>query len=146
MTVDAYVWANNADTGEASTYLGYVNELTHGFSNLHPNWWEGSDLYDDDLMWATIAFVRASDATGSSTYLILAEDAFNTVYNRGLLSNGGIVWYAGGCTGHPITGGCVSSYETQQPTGPLSLPVIRLASHRAIQPTRPRRTASRTGP
>ena len=110
MAEDAYTWAKNADSGEASAYLSEVTALANGFNAQHASWWNGSDLYDDDMMWAAIAFIRAYDATGTSGYLTDAEDAFNTVYNRGLASNGGLYWYTAGCSGHPATG-CSNTYE-----------------------------------
>jgi predicted alpha-1,6-mannanase (GH76 family) len=110
MAEDAYTWAKNNDSSEASTYLSEVVALVNGFNAQHASWWNGADAYDDDMMWATIAFIRAYDATGTSAYLIDAEDAFNTVYNRGLASNGGLYWTTAGCSGHPATG-CSNTYE-----------------------------------
>lgn len=105
MAVDAYAWAKNADPGQAAAYLAEVHSLCLGFSDLHPQWWNGSDQYDDDMLWATIAFVRAYDVTGASDELADAEAAFATVYNHGRAGNGGIYWNAG------CESSCSSWYE-----------------------------------
>jgi predicted alpha-1,6-mannanase (GH76 family) len=104
MVVDAY------NQSGSSTYKGMITQLVNGFNYEHSSWWNGADKYDDDLMWATIAFIRAYQAVGTSAWLTDAEDAFSTVYNRGLASNGGIYWYTAGCSGHPATG-CSNTYE-----------------------------------
>jgi predicted alpha-1,6-mannanase (GH76 family) len=92
LAVDAYYWAKTSDSGNLSTYSSEVTSLINGFDDAHPSWWNGSDTYDDDMMWATIAFARAYQALGTSAWLTDAEDAFNKVYSRGLASNGGIYW------------------------------------------------------
>ncbi len=47
------------------------------------------DDYDDDLGWATIAFIRGYEITGNATYLNVAQTNFNTVWSRGWDSAGG---------------------------------------------------------
>jgi predicted alpha-1,6-mannanase (GH76 family) len=110
MAVDAYVWSEANDSSNLSGYSSELTSLINGFNTSHASWWNGADTYDDDMMWATIAFARASHVLSNSTWLTDAEDAFNTVYNRGLASNGGIYWNSAGCSGHPATG-CSNSYE-----------------------------------
>jgi len=72
-----------------------VEALCDGFVNyVHPatgdNW--SSDIYNDDLMWAVIAFARAYKVTGTTRWLNDAETNFNVVWNRGQAGNGGIWW------------------------------------------------------
>jgi predicted alpha-1,6-mannanase (GH76 family) len=100
MVVDAY------NQSGSSTYKGMITQLINGFNYEHSSWWNGSDKYDDDMMWATIAFIRAYEVTGTSAWLTDAEDAFNTVYSRGLASNGGLYWYTAGCPSS-----CSNTYE-----------------------------------
>ncbi len=91
MAVDAY----NSLGG--STNEGLITQLINGFNEEHPNWWNGADEYDDDMMWATLAYIGAYKAVGTSAWLTEAEAAYQTVYSRGLASNGGLYWYAAGC-------------------------------------------------
>ncbi|MET8044322.1 glycoside hydrolase family 76 protein [Micromonospora sp. NPDC005215] len=54
------------------------------------NWNE----YNDDLLWAGLAFARGYRITGNLTYLNQAQYAFNRVYDRGWDSNlGGGIWW-----------------------------------------------------
>lgn len=59
-----------------------INQLCNGFIAQFGSDWSG-DTYDDDLMWATIAFERAYTATGTAAWLTDAENNFATVWNRG---------------------------------------------------------------
>lgn len=104
MAVDGTVWAQTNDSSELVYFKDEVNSLCSGFEDQHGTDWS-SDKYDDDLMWATIAFLRAYIVTGNSAWLGPAETNFQTVYNRGLASNGGIYWYSG------CESGCSSWYE-----------------------------------
>jgi len=91
MAVDAYVWSKAYETGSTTGIQNEINALCEGFVYRNGNSWS-ADMYNDDLMWATIAFTRAYGATGNSQWLSDAETNFNTVYSRGLASNGGIYW------------------------------------------------------
>lgn len=55
--------------------------------------WDWND-YNDDLLWAGIAFARGYQITGNSVFLAQAEYAFDRMYNRGWDSalGGGIWW------------------------------------------------------
>jgi glycosyl hydrolase family 76/ricin-type beta-trefoil lectin protein len=54
------------------------------------NWNE----YNDDLLWAGLAFARGYQVTGNKTYLTQAQYAFNRVYDRGWDNSlGGGVWW-----------------------------------------------------
>ena len=71
---------------------GFVNYMTWNGVKVGDDW--SSDPYDDDLMWATIAFARAYNITGTGRWLTDAENNFNTVYNRGHdTTYGGGIWW-----------------------------------------------------
>ena len=89
LAIDAY---NENPTAANQTI---INQLCNGFTaEFTTNW--SSDSYDDDLMWATIAFTRAAKATGNSAWLAEAETNFAVVWNRGYDTTfgGGIWWNA----------------------------------------------------
>jgi predicted alpha-1,6-mannanase (GH76 family) len=86
MAEDAY--ALNPTTANQTI----ITQLCNGFVAQFTGNWSG-DGFDDDLMWATIAFVRAYNDTGNSTWLTDAETNFATVWSRGHdATNGGIWW------------------------------------------------------
>lgn len=69
-----------------------VNQLCTGFTTHNGTDWSGN-AYNDDIMWAAIAFTRAYLLTGNTTYRTLAKNGFNTAYNRGYDTvNGGMWW------------------------------------------------------
>ena len=89
LAVDAY---NQNPTSANQTI---INQLCTGFTaEFTTNW--SADSYDDDLMWATIAFTRAAKATGNSAWLSEAETNLQVVWNRGYdqTFGGGIWWNA----------------------------------------------------
>ena len=87
MAIDAY--NQNATT----TNQTIINQLCNGFVARYTSNWS-SDSYDDDLMWATIAFTRASKATGNSAWLADAETNLATVWSRGYDTTfGGGIWW-----------------------------------------------------
>jgi hypothetical protein len=87
LAIDAY---NNSPT---TTNYNIINQLCNGFVAQYSSNWSG-DSYDDDLMWATIAFTRAYNATGNSTWLSDAETNFAVVWNRGYdTTYGGGIWW-----------------------------------------------------
>ena len=89
LAIDAY---NNSPT---TTNLNIINQLCNGFVAQFGSNWSG-DSFDDDLMWATIAFVRAYSATGTPAWLSDAETNFAVVWSRGYDTTfgGGIWWNA----------------------------------------------------
>jgi predicted alpha-1,6-mannanase (GH76 family) len=87
LAIDAYV--QNPTTANVTI----VNQLCSGFVAQFSSDWSG-DTYDDDLMWATIAFIRAYNATGNKAWLIDAENNFATVWSRGYDTTfGGGIWW-----------------------------------------------------
>src|ERR1700728_1678586 len=87
MAIDAY---NQNPTAANQTI---INQLCNGFTAEYSSDWS-SDSYDDDLMWATIAFTRAAHATGNSAWLGDAETNFAVVWSRGYDTTfGGGIWW-----------------------------------------------------
>ncbi|MDQ2712612.1 MAG: glycoside hydrolase family 76 protein, partial [Acidobacteriota bacterium] len=87
IAIDAYAQS------PTTTNRNVINQLCNGFvAQFGSDWSE--DSYDDDLMWATIAFVRAYSATGTKAWLNDAETNFATVWNRGYDTTfGGGIWW-----------------------------------------------------
>lgn len=96
---DAFYWTEK-NGGDTSKYVTYINNLCNGFidnmfptTNIGPGGsldWSGDD-FNDDLMWASIAFARAYQITHEAEWLTAAENQFNTVWNRGQAGNGGLI-------------------------------------------------------
>lgn len=79
---DAYYWSvNNYPTHDHSAYVTEINDLCAGFVSHNGSDWS-ADRFNDDLNWATIAFARAYQITGNSTWLTDAENNFDTVWTR----------------------------------------------------------------
>jgi len=76
MAEDAYEW----DKSQANYNL--VVYLVGGFRNLHGDTWT-SDNYNDDIIWASLAFIRCYQITGASICLTDAENNYNAVWDRG---------------------------------------------------------------
>ncbi len=72
------------DSGDASR----VNLLCAGFLAKNGTDWSGI-TYNDDLMWASIAFNRAYQLTGNVNYRTYAKTGFDLAYSRGWDTAGG---------------------------------------------------------
>lgn len=80
--VDAYYWSvANYPTHDHSAYVDEINSLCTGFTNHNGHDWS-SDLFNDDLDWAIIAFTRAYQVTHAPGQLTDAENNFTTVWTR----------------------------------------------------------------
>ncbi len=88
---DAYYYSyNNYPTHDHSAYVNEISALCNGFIDNMPAKWIGpsggydwsADRFNDDLDWAVIAFTRAYQITGNTTFLAAAKENFNTVWNR----------------------------------------------------------------
>lgn len=86
--IDAY-----ERTGSAA-YKTKVIELLDGFSqNEGTNW--SSNEYNDDIMWACIAYLRGYKCTSNTTYRSIAKFNFDLMYARAWDTNyfgGGLFW------------------------------------------------------
>lgn len=74
---------------QTSTNKTQVEALCDGFIYLHGDSWT-SDVYNDDLDVAIIAFARAYAITGTSRWLTDAENNFTAVWNRAQEGDGGL--------------------------------------------------------
>ena len=84
---DAYDRTGNAGTATL------VTALCNGFiSQYGTNW--SSNIYNDDLLWAAIAFARAKVITGNDTFGQIGANNFNTVWYRAWDTTlGGGLWW-----------------------------------------------------
>lgn len=85
--IDAYEWTSN------STYQVMITNLLNGFiTHNGANWsW---NMYNDDIMWAVLAFARGGVATGRSNYIAIAKANFDMCYARAWdnVLGGGLYW------------------------------------------------------
>ncbi len=86
MLLDAY------DRSKSSAYLTKITQMINNFVAVSGSLWT-SDIYNDDILWMTLACERAYQATGNSTFLNLAKSNFDAVYSRGWDTTlGGGIW------------------------------------------------------
>jgi len=103
------------DSGNAAM----VNQLCSGFEVVNGTSWSWN-AYNDDLMWASIAFDRAYTLTGNTSYLTLSENSFNTSYSRGWDTVNGGLWWNTSDDGKPSCAngpGCIAGCLLYQSTG-----------------------------
>lgn len=86
MVEDAY------DRTHDPRYKTMVEELYAGFVKVHGANWLGN-IYNDDLMWITIACLRAYKITGKDAYLKQARQCFDATWNRAYDPTDGGVWW-----------------------------------------------------
>ena len=85
--IDAYEWTSN------STYQAMITNLLNGFITQNGANWSGN-IYNDDIMWAVMAFARGGVATGRSNYIAIAKSNFDMCYARAWdnVLGGGLYW------------------------------------------------------
>lgn len=113
MSIDAY-----QQTGNGSKAM--ITALCNGFTSAHGTDWS-SDSFNDDVLWACLAFIRAYSQTGNSTFATIAKNNFDMVYARAYDSAlGGGLWWT---TAKPSKNACVNgpgaivAYRLYQYTG-----------------------------
>ena len=86
--IDAYEWSSN------SAYVGMITNLLNGFITDNGSSWYAGNGYNDDNMWAIMAFTRGGMDTGMTNYCNLAKADFDAVYARAWSTNlgGGLYW------------------------------------------------------
>lgn len=69
----------------SSSDKAIVTALVNGFDSTYGTDWTGDTIYNDDIMWACLAHLRAYFVTGSTetSWAGEAADNFNWVYNGG---------------------------------------------------------------
>ena len=85
--IDAYEWS-----GDESLLTMSIN-LLNGFLHKEGTSWSWN-MYNDDIMWATLAFARVAQHTGNSYYANIAKSNFDMCYARGWddVLGGGMYW------------------------------------------------------
>lgn len=85
--IDAYECTSNA------AYKEMIVCLLNGFVKNHGNNW-ASNIYNDDCMWASIAFSRGYQDTGEERFKAIARENFDLVHARSWDSalGGGLYW------------------------------------------------------
>lgn len=85
--IDAYEWSSNA------TYASLTTNLLNGFMSNNGSSWTWN-TYNDDIMWAVIAFARGGQDTGRTNYCDIAKANFDACYARAWSTNlgGGLYW------------------------------------------------------
>jgi len=73
-------------------YKALIVALYYGFIRVNGTNWMGN-WYNDDLMWITMATVRAYEITGDMQYLTQAKSCFDSTWSRAYDPvNGGVWW------------------------------------------------------
>ena len=87
MIEDAYDRTGNA------TYKNQITALLNGFSSDNGTSWSGN-IYNDDVTWACLAYLRGYQITGNATFKTIAKNNYDMMYARGWDSalGGGIWW------------------------------------------------------
>src|SRR5262249_48751886 len=85
--IDAYEW-NPTTTSQAM-----ITNLLNGFLSHNGSSWSGNQ-YNDDIMWAVMAFARGGMDTGKTNYCNIAKANFDACYARAYSTNlgGGLYW------------------------------------------------------
>jgi len=86
--IDAYEWTTNA------VYKSMITNLLNGFMTDNGSSWYGNNGYNDDNLWAIMAFARGGVDTGMTNYCNLAKADFDAIYARAWSTNlgGGLYW------------------------------------------------------
>jgi predicted alpha-1,6-mannanase (GH76 family) len=85
---DAYDVSKNPDLKNKISYL------VNGFADKYGTDWS-YNMYNDDIMWASIATARAFLITSNAVYLNLSKNGFDMAYARGWsLDLGGGIWWS----------------------------------------------------
>ncbi|HEY4415210.1 MAG TPA: glycoside hydrolase family 76 protein [Verrucomicrobiae bacterium] len=87
--IDAYEWTSN------STYCVMTTNLLNGFKTSNGTNWSGNS-FNDDVMWACMAYARGYLVTGNTQFRDIARFNFDMAYARGWDTNGTVVPPIGG--------------------------------------------------
>lgn len=92
MVEDTYLRTKSSSHKDLiANLLNTFLQQNHGNGGLYD--WDWNN-YNDDLLWAGIAFARGYQITGNNTFLNQAKYAFNRAYDRGWDSSlGGGIWW-----------------------------------------------------
>ena len=86
--IDDYEWTSN------SVARSMITNLLNGFINDNGTTWTSVTKYNDDIMWAVIAFARGGRDTGNMKYCDIAKANFDACYARAYDNTlgGGLYW------------------------------------------------------
>jgi predicted alpha-1,6-mannanase (GH76 family) len=83
----------DANDRTGGTYNSMITSLLNGFSSNNGTSWSGN-IYNDDICWACIAYLRGYQATGNVTFRNIAKANFDMMYARAWSSDfGGGLWW-----------------------------------------------------
>ena len=72
-----------------TTHRDMITKVLNGFSNERGTSWSGNS-FNDDVMWACIAYLRGYSLTGNTTFRTIAKSNFDMAYARSYdTANGG---------------------------------------------------------
>jgi len=80
------------DRSKESKHKQLVIELHKGFVKVHGSDWS-ANIYNDDLMWITMASARAYKITDDSSYLSTAIACFDLTWDRAFDPTDGGLWW-----------------------------------------------------
>jgi hypothetical protein len=85
--IDAYEWQSN------SVHSGVITNFLNGFLKNNGSSWL-YNIYNDDIMWAVLAFARGGVDTGRTNYCHIAKANFDACYARAWdnVLGGGLYW------------------------------------------------------
>lgn len=85
--IDAYEW------NSSPAHRRMITNLLNGFVRDNGSSW-GWNIYNDDIMWAVLAFARGGVLTGRANYCDIAKANFDLAYARAWDNNlgGGLYW------------------------------------------------------
>lgn len=86
--LDSSEWNSN------STSHAMITNLLNGFLNNNGYNWPNYTIYNDDIMWAVMAFARGGVDTGQTNYCFIAKTNFDACYARASdnVLGGGLWW------------------------------------------------------
>ncbi len=83
----------DANDRTGGTYSSMITSLLNGFSVNNGTSWS-SNMYNDDICWACIAYLRGYQATGNTTFRTIAKSNFDMMYARAWDNTfGGGLWW-----------------------------------------------------
>lgn len=83
----------DANDRTGGTYSAMITSLLNGFSANNGTNWAGN-IYNDDICWACIAYLRGYQATGNVNFRNIAKANFDMMYARAWSSDfGGGLWW-----------------------------------------------------
>src|SRR5665213_4581563 len=80
------------DRSKDPKHKALVQELHKGFVKVHGSDWS-ANIYNDDLMWITMASARAYKITDDTAYLSTAIACFDITWNRAYEPTDGGLWW-----------------------------------------------------